>query len=275
MNFHTDEWIMDRVREHYDEACQYYPEERIIGIFYNGSANYGLDCENSDVDTKCLIVPTIEEISKLKEPVSHTHIRANNEHIDFKDIREYIKTFKKQNLNFLEILFTPYYILSENEKYKEIWDKLVYWREGITHFNKIRAIKSMVGVMFNKYHMAFTSTTAPTCPFGYDAKSFMHIMRVYEYIEKYIAGLPYEQCLKSSQAEYLKLLKNGHLSLEAAKKMADEALEIIKIMSDKYTSSVIKEENYTNLINNILDEAAYNFILEAFSKNYFIFDKNE
>ena len=46
-------------------------------------------------------------------------------------------------------------------------------------------------------------------------------------------------------------------------------------MSDKYTSSVIKEKNYTNLINNILDEAAYNFILEAFSKNYFIFDKNE
>lgn len=275
MNFHTDEWIMERVKEHYEEAQLYYPKERIIGIFYNGSANYGLDCENSDVDTKCLIVPTIEEISKLKEPVSHTHVRANNEHIDFKDIREYIKTFKKQNLNFLEILFTPYYILSENEKYKEIWNKLVYWREGITHFNEVRAIKSMVGIMFNKYHMAFTSATAPTCPFGYDAKSFMHIMRVYEYIEKYIAGLSYEQCLKSSQAEYLKFLKNGHLSLEAAKKMADEALEIIKIMSDKYTSSVIKEENYTNLINNVLDEAAYNFILEAFSKDYFIFDRNE
>ena len=275
MNFHTDEWIMERVKEHYQEAQLYYPKERIIGIFYNGSANYGLDCENSDVDTKCLIVPTIEEISKLKEPVSHTHVRANNEHIDFKDIREYIKTFKKQNLNFLEILFTPYYILSENEKYKEIWNELIYRREEITHFDQVRAIKSMVGIMFNKYHMAFTSATAPTYSLGYDAKSFMHIMRVYEYIEKYIAGLPYEQCLKSSQAEYLKLLKNGHLSLETAKKMADETLEIIKIMSDKYTSSVIKEENYINFINNILDEAAYNFILEAFSKNYFIFDKNE
>ena len=40
MNFHSDDWIMDRVREHYNEALERFPEDRIVGIFYQGSGNY-------------------------------------------------------------------------------------------------------------------------------------------------------------------------------------------------------------------------------------------
>ena len=101
MNFHSDEWIMDRVREHYNEALEYFPEDRIVGIFYQGSGNYGLDYEGSDVDTKLIVTPTFEDIAMNKKAVSTTHIRENEEHIDFKDIRLYIQTFRKQNLNFL------------------------------------------------------------------------------------------------------------------------------------------------------------------------------
>ena len=39
----------------------------------------------------------------------------NNEHIDVKDIRLMFDNFKKQNINFLEILFTKFGIV--NEKY--------------------------------------------------------------------------------------------------------------------------------------------------------------
>lgn len=41
MNYHSDNWIMDRVREHYNEALEFFPEDRIVGIFYQGSGNYG------------------------------------------------------------------------------------------------------------------------------------------------------------------------------------------------------------------------------------------
>ena len=44
--------IMKRVQEHYDEALQYFPEEQIVGVFLQGSQNYELDYEGSDVDTK-------------------------------------------------------------------------------------------------------------------------------------------------------------------------------------------------------------------------------
>ena len=103
---------MRRLYEHHEEAKQYFPEDRIVGVWLQGSQNYGLDLPTSDVDTKLIVVPTFKDIALNRKPVSTTHVRANDEHIDFKDIRLYIETFKKQNLNFLEILFTDYFIIN-------------------------------------------------------------------------------------------------------------------------------------------------------------------
>ena len=57
----------------------------------------------------------IKDFVHSKQPVSYTHIMENNEHVDIKDIREMFDCFKKQNSNFLEILFTDYMII--NDKY--------------------------------------------------------------------------------------------------------------------------------------------------------------
>ena len=111
MNFHSDEWIMERVREHYNDALEQYPEYRIVGVFYQGSGNYGLDYEGSDVDTKCVLVPSLKELSE-SNMISTTYVRENDEHIDFKDVRIMFETFTKQNLNFLEILYSKYCIIN-------------------------------------------------------------------------------------------------------------------------------------------------------------------
>lgn len=37
-----------------------------------GSQNYGLDWDESDVDTKCWVVPTLKEMSFNSRPVSET-----------------------------------------------------------------------------------------------------------------------------------------------------------------------------------------------------------
>lgn len=42
--------ILSRVEEHYQEASQYFPENQIVGIFLQGSKNYDLDIEGSDVE---------------------------------------------------------------------------------------------------------------------------------------------------------------------------------------------------------------------------------
>ena len=140
MNYHSDEWVMNQINRHYLFANELYDSNQIVGVFCQGSTNYGLDCENSDIDTKCIVVPSFKDIALARKPVSTTHVLANDEHLDGKDVRKYMETFRKQNLNFLEILFTPYCII--NPLYREQWMRLVDERENIAHMNPYLLIKS-------------------------------------------------------------------------------------------------------------------------------------
>ena len=171
MNYHSDEWIMSKLKEHHEEAKTLIPDSHILGIFLQGSQNYGLDYEDSDIDTKCIITPTFEEIALAKKPISTTHIRANDEHIDLKDIRLYFQTFRKQNLNFLEILFTPYFIV--NDTFLPSWEKLVKNNEAIAHYDRVRSVKSMMGIASEKYFAMehrYPSRVKWLDKFGYDPK---------------------------------------------------------------------------------------------------------
>ena len=236
-NFHSDEWIMNGVKEHYEEALTMFPENRIVGVFYQGSANYGLDYEKSDVDTKCILVPTFEDIAFNRKPISTTHVLDNNEHLDAKDIRLYINCFKKQNLNFLEILFTPYKIV--NPQYAKWWNKLIENREAIAHYDIHRAIKSMKGIALEKYHAMehrYPSKIDIIDKYSYDSKQLHHLLRVEEYLRRYVNGESYESCLIPTefQSKILRAIKedNGLLSLEEARERANTSLLAIERLCD-------------------------------------------
>ena len=92
---------INRVYAHYHEALTLFPENKIIGIFVSGSQNYGLADENSDVDTKLIITPSINDFVFNRLPVSSTHILENNEHIEIKDVRLMFNCYKKQNINLI------------------------------------------------------------------------------------------------------------------------------------------------------------------------------
>lgn len=79
---------------------------------WQGSQNYNLDYEGSDIDTKAIMLPSFSDFVLNAKPLSTTHIMENNEHVDFKDIRLMFDCIKKQNVNFVEILFTPYSIIN-------------------------------------------------------------------------------------------------------------------------------------------------------------------
>ena len=167
--------VIDRVTEHYKEALEHFSEDQIVGCFLQGSQNYELDLPDSDIDTKLIVVPTFKDIALNRKPVSTTHIRANEEHIDFKDIRLYMETFRKQNLNFLEILFTPYHC-GHPDYWKE-WSRLIDARERIAHMNPFRAVKSMKGIALEKYHAMehlYPSKVDIIKQYGYDGKQVHH-----------------------------------------------------------------------------------------------------
>lgn len=264
MNYHSDNWIMDRVREHYNEALEFFPEDRIVGIFYQGSGNYGLDYEESDVDTKLIVTPTFKDIAMNKNPVSTTHIRTNDEHTDWKDIRLYIQTFRKQNLNFLEILFTPYKIL--NPMYEKQWNRLVAAREDIAHYSPVQAIKSMRGIAKEKYFAMehhYPSRMEWINKFGYDPKQLHHLLRVEEYIARYINHVPYERCLISRSPEHLVEVKKGLYNLEEARAQANDAIEHIDLLCDDFLKN---EYTVDTKIDELLNDVQYEIMKIAIKK---------
>ena len=248
--------VMKSMVEHFTEARQYFESNQIVGLFLQGSQNYGLDNENSDVDTKLIVVPSFKDIALNRKPVSTTHVRANNEHIDWKDIRLYMETFRKQNLNFLEILFTDYAFV--NPIYEAQWSRLVDAREQIARMNEWRAVKSMKGVAMEKYHAMeheYPSKVDVLAKFGYDPKQLHHLLRVEEYLERYIDGESYKDCLKPRDPGYLLDIKIGVMGLEEARKKADVSMEHVIQMADNYCA--IHTDNEDMKMRTLLESVQY------------------
>lgn len=269
MNFHSDEWIMDKVWDHADEAVDLIPENHIVGVFLQGSQNYGLDYEGSDIDTKCITTPTFKQIALARKPLSTTHVRANDEHIDMKDIRLYVQTFRKQNLNFLEILYTPYYVFPNHNPtnffkglYENEWNRLIERREDITHYDPVRSVKSMMGIASEKYYAMehhYPARMVWIERYGYDPKQLHHLLRVSEYLDRYLAGESYGDCLKSKQAEYLLDVKRGRFELEEARDIANTTYADIHEKCDKFIDKH-KKDPINSEVDDLLDDVAYNIM---------------
>lgn len=251
-----EEKIMSRLCEHYDESLQYFKEEQIVGCFLQGSQNYGLDYEGSDVDTKLIVVPSFKDVCLNRKPVSTTHVRANDEHTDWKDVRLYMETFRKQNLNFLEILFTDFYII--NLMYAEQWNRLVEQREQIARMNPFRAVKSMKGVAMEKYHAMeheYPSKVDVLAEWGYDPKQLHHLLRVEEYLGRYIDGESYISCLRPHCPEYLVSVKRGRYNLDSARVIAKTAIDNVIRIADAFCSQTSDKEDKT--MRELLEDVYY------------------
>ena len=268
-NFHTDEWIMGQVERHYREAMMRYPEDRIIGVFLQGSQNYGLDYEGSDIDTKCILAPTWEDLCFNRKAVSTTHVLDNEEHLDAKDIRLYFQCFRKQNLNFLEILFTPYKII--NPLYREFWNELIENNEAIAHYDPIGAVKTMKGLAMDKFHALeheYPSKVELIAKYGYDPKQLHHLIRVDEYLGRYIEGVPYADCLISEQSDYLhdvKAIVDGkvYYELEDARSLAKMVLAHVTGLADAFCGEVGKGEQVDPEVEELLDNVQRKIMTRA------------
>lgn len=147
MSYNSKEEVFKRVIQHYGKTRELGYD--IVGVFLQGSWNYNLGYDGSDVDTKAIVLPSFEDFCKAKNPISHTHVLENNEHLDLKDIRIMLPIFKKQNMNFIEILFTKYKFL--NPEYEELFKPVLEAREAIARYNDFAAINCQVGMIYQKY----------------------------------------------------------------------------------------------------------------------------
>lgn len=256
-------YIVQGLMRHIEEFEKCYPNLEMFVLALQGSQNYGLDLYTdeykSDIDTKVLVIPSLEDVVMNKKPISTTHVLSNNEHLDIKDIRLYFDNFKKQNINFIEILFSPYYIV--NPKYRDLWKELVVDRELIAHYNTNQALRCMSGMSMEKRKALchpYPSLIDKIEKYGYDGKQLHHIIRMNDFIYAYTHNKLYKECLTYlPHKELMMEAKLNKFSLEEALELAEFFDNQTKEMKDFYLKE-LEEINQDAL--NTLNKVQYEVI---------------
>lgn len=257
--------IMNRLQEHLNAALSEIENDWFV-ICLQGSQNYGLSDNESDIDSKLLVLPTMEQIVLNKKPINHVHIMDNDEHCDVKDCREYFKIFRKQNINFVEILFTDYWIV--NETYADIWLEMRANAEKFAHMNEYAAISCILGMAREKRHALthkYPSKADIIERLGYDAKQLGHLYRLSFFLKYYINGNSYSDCLYSCLPvkEYaIECKRNGNdRTKEEAEKYADNLLKEIEVIANN--TRALKE----NKIDKELDDKLNHYLQEIVERS--------
>lgn len=230
----------------------------VLGVFLQGSQNYGLDYEGSDIDTKAIIIPSFEDFVLNRKPVSTTLILPSNEHIDLKDIRLMHECFRKQNINFIEILFTKYRWL--NPYYKKIYQPMFDNRERIAHYNNYASVNCIAGMVFEKHKAMehpYPTIKDKIDKYGFDPKQLHHILRCEEFLKRYINGVPYEECLiPTDPQDLIEIKANCPYNLEQAREIANNVEFIVKDIKQKYMDSnpLVIDKEVDDIMNNVLIE---------------------
>lgn len=261
-----EEYIKNRVEEHYKELQNL--GFNIFAIILQGSQNYELDEYSdqykSDIDTKAIILPDIETLIKGKQPYSHTHVMSNGEHIDIKDIRCMVEMWKKQNISYLELLYTKYYIV--NPRYILDFNQLISFRDKISKINNIAYLNALTGSMHNKY-LSLTKITPHSeekiKKYGYDPKELHHLIRYFQLEKDYIEGKFLSDSLIPSNKDYLMEVKKGEVyNKEEAIKLADQIDKESKKLKDEYfkNHSVNIDKDTLNWLDEWYYDIIYDFV---------------
>lgn len=228
----------------------------VLGVFLQGSQNYNLDYDGSDIDTKAILVPSFEDFVLNRKPVSTTLVKEDNSHIDIKDIRLMHECFRKQNINFIEILFSKYKYL--NSEYEALYQPMFDNNERIAHYNNYAAVNCIAGMVFEKRKALchpYEGLRAKIEKYGYDNKQLHHIVRCEEFLKRYIAGVPYAECLIPTDTQHLIDIKASYIySLEEACEIADNIEFIVKDVKQRYmdTHEVVIDKEVDRIMNDVL-----------------------
>lgn len=181
-----------------------------IGLY--GSQNYNLDDEESDIDAKAIILPTLHDIIFRK--VTSTTVECEKGNIDVKDLLTFYDVIKKGNFSYIESIQTEY----------SIGDK--YIKNLFSQFKVNK--KSVLGAMYEKRKALthqYPSKTKEFEMWGFDPKQHHHILRLYDL-------LSYD-AINNENKSYLKYEDNSRR----------EKLIKYKRNKDNIAKSIIEEES--------------------------------
>ena len=213
-----------------------------IGLY--GSQNYNLDDEESDIDVKAIIMPSLHDIIFRK--VTSTTIECEKGNIDVKDLLTFYDVIKKGNFSYIESIQTKYSI---GDKYiKNLFNQF--------QVNK----KSVLGAMYEKRKALtheYPSKKEEFEKWGFDPKQHHHILRLYDLLNYNLLYNTNKSYLKyeDNDIRRTKLIKFKRNKDNIAKSIIEEDSDLIiekarNLIDYNYSYEVI---NIDDEINNYIE----------------------
>jgi len=222
--------ITQAIKEHHTKV-KMLGYETVMTVLI-GSQNYGLDNENSDIDTFTFIFPTMEDIAFAREPVSG-EFEVEDGKCMYKDIRLALNLLKKTSPNSIECFVGQYRYFEPTyetvlKRYLENEDRL----NKMTHCNYSHMLYAIAGMAHQ--------LTKRNMPAG---KRFSHALRLCSMTDVFTDSL--------EARNLLTLLPRDYKDAKTAK--YDEGRD------EYYNNECVKIAEH-------LDEKRDNFLVSEFKK---------
>lgn len=266
-------FLRNRVKEHAELVANHYTNHAVFYCGLYGSQNYGLNTDDSDVDTKCMVLPPFRDVVLGRKMVSTDLADPYGALCNVKDVRAMFDNFFKGNVNFVEVLYTDYFSVGVDylKEAKELRDH----RDMVANRDPLRLMEMAAGmarqkyVAFNKY---FESKREVLSKYGYDPKQLHHLVRLHHFMTEYLASADFGYALRPDEdvKEYLMSYKTSPLPFDEAEKHRERYMDLVDGLLEKareFWGSLEERDlaaKRSAEVRAFLDDLAYRLLCKAY-----------
>lgn len=267
-NYHDDQWIMQGVEHHYQEAIKTIPKERIFAVALRGSQNYHLDTVNSDIDTRAIYIPTQNEINDYPTWVPKKELVVNgHEVLTLMDIRWFTFAISQRSEFLIELLYTPY-VFIPNKWGFNLWEKYKNIANDLVSTNKIAIANSLIYYITEAYAPHVVNDFIGDINYihdcyerGYDPKRLYHMYRCYQLLLLLTTDKTYDYSMNELINMSFARVKSGKIDAKAAYQLCRfilyDAPQIVEEVKIHFPVDQDKEENILNKLKKLEKEVFY------------------
>ena len=266
-------FLKNRVKEHVELVANHFTNHAVFYCGLYGSQNYGLNTDDSDVDTKCMVLPPFRDVVLGRKMVSTDLADPYGALCNVKDVRAMFDNFFKGNVNFVEVLYTEYFSVGVDylAEAKELRDH----RDMVANRDPLKLMEMAAGMARQKYvafNKPFESKKEVLAKYGYDPKQLHHLGRLAYFMTDYMAAGDFGYALRPDKEtnELLMSLKTNPLPLEHAEEKrefymsyVDKKLEDARqFWGDEYERDLAAKRSVE--VRAFLDDLAYRLLCKAY-----------
>lgn len=176
--------IFDVLRQRYDAAQERFPGQ-VIAIALFGSQNYGISHEDSDIDTKTILLPSRADIINGVHVSISERVYPNgiNQFKDFRDVLNNI--MMKGGIGFLECFYTPFFICDPTNAH--YWYYFLDLKDVMADKAHDRILHCARGIARAYYEKILQKN---------DFKSKIHLLWMYIFIRRFTLDNDFNRAIK-------------------------------------------------------------------------------